>query len=213
MKLKGFIFDLDGTLLNTLPVCYIGFRSTLLKFMGREYSDAEIRSLFGPTEEGVFMKLLPDKWEKCLQHYLEEYEKAHKPYSKPFAGIEDSLRLLAQRKIRLGIVSGKGSGTMAISLRHSGLGKYFDVVQTGSVRGASKPAHIRMVVDSWNLAPHEVAYVGDTAYDIKAAREIGTVAIGATWADGTQKQLVLDMEPDYVFDEVPAFIKWLEANT
>jgi phosphoglycolate phosphatase-like HAD superfamily hydrolase len=74
MKIRGMIFDLDGTLLNSLPVCYSGFRSTLRKFLGREYSDAKINALFGPSEEGMLKKLLPDQWEESLQYYLAAYE-------------------------------------------------------------------------------------------------------------------------------------------
>src|SRR6266540_1983478 len=105
MKIKGVIFDLDGTLLNTLPVCYSGFRSTLLKFLGREYSDAEISTLFGPSEEGVLKRLLPDKWEESLQYYLDAYDQAHLEYAEPFPGIEAALALLTERNIRLAIVS------------------------------------------------------------------------------------------------------------
>ena len=54
MKLKGFIFDLDGTLINSLPVVRTSFNTTLLKFSGRVYEDKELSSLFGPTEEGIF---------------------------------------------------------------------------------------------------------------------------------------------------------------
>lgn len=212
MKLRGFIFDLDGTLLNTLPLCYIGFRSTLLKFTGREYSDNEIKDLFGPSEEGVFKKLLPEKWEESLQHYLDIYDKSHKEYSKPFPGIEELLSLLIKRNIRLGIVSGKGSGTMTISLRHSGLDKYFEVVQTGSANGANKPTNIKKIISSWNFNPQEVAYVGDMAYDIISAKEAGTVSIGVIWANTMNRQRVLETKPDFAFDMVQKFLEWIEVN-
>ncbi|BBB89528.1 MAG TPA: HAD family hydrolase [Methylomusa anaerophila] len=212
MRIRGIIFDMDGTLLDTLPVCYSGFRSTLLKFLGREYSDAEISALFGPTEEGVFKKLLPDKWEESLQHYLAAYDEAHCEYSEPFPGIKAALTLLTERNIRLAIVSGKGPGTMAISLRHSGLGELFEVVQTGSEHGADKPAHIKKVLSVWNYNPRDVAYIGDTAYDIKAAKAAGTVSIGAVWADTANAQCVKDMEPDLSFESVESFVRWIKDN-
>jgi pyrophosphatase PpaX len=161
MKLRGCIFDLDGTLLNTLPVCYAGFRSTLRKFCGREYSDQEIGALFGPSEEGIFKALLSEKWEEGLQHYLDIYAKAHAGYAEPFSGIPRLLTALSKRDIRLGIVSGKGPGSMALSLQYSGLAKYFEIVQTGSEKGAKKPEHIREILKLWEFAPNEVAYIGD----------------------------------------------------
>ena len=211
MNFRGMIFDLDGTLLNSLPVCYSGFRSTLRKFLGREYSDTEIHALFGPSEEGVLKKLLPDQWEESLQYYLAAYDKAHTEYAKPFPGVEAALALLKERNIRLAIVSGKGAGTMAISLRHSGLGKLFEVVQTGSEHGADKPAHIKKVIGLWNYKPEDIAYIGDTAYDIQAAQAVGTAAIGAVWANTASVQQVKAMNPDQVFSSVEEFLAWIEA--
>ncbi len=212
MNFRGMIFDLDGTLLNSLPVCYSGFRSTLRQFLGREYSDAEIHALFGPSEEGVLKKLLPGQWEESLQYYLAAYDQAHTEYAKPFPGVEAALALLKERKVRLAIVSGKGAGTMAISLRHSGLGKFFEVVQTGSEHGAAKPAHIKQVLSLWNYEPKDVAYIGDTAYDIKAAQAVGTVAIGAVWANTASSGQVKAMNPELVFCSVEDFRAWIEAG-
>ncbi|MGC7872978.1 HAD family hydrolase [Desulfosporosinus sp. SYSU MS00001] len=213
MKLKGFIFDLDGTLLNTLPVCYTGFRKVLLKFLGREYSDQEIAALFGPSEEGVFKKVLPDRWEEGLQSYLEEYDQAHAEFAKPFPGIEDALELLLQRGIKLAIVSGKGPGSMSISLRHSGLGRYFELVITGSEQGADKPKHIKEILQAWDVSPFEVAYIGDTAYDIIAAKNAGTFSVGAVWANTAQIQQVMDLKPSICFTNVDSFRQWIEQLT
>ncbi|TWH47575.1 pyrophosphatase PpaX [Sporomusa sp. KB1] len=212
MKIRGIIFDLDGTLLNSLPVCYSGFRSTLRKFLGREYSDTEIHALFGPSEEGVLKKLLPNQWEESLQYYLAAYDSAHTEYAKPFPGVEAALALLKERNVRLAIVSGKGAGTMAISLRHSGLGKFFEVVQTGSEHGADKPAHIKKVIDLWHYRPEDVAYIGDTAYDIQAAQAVGTAAIGAVWGNTASTQQVKAMNPELVFSSVEEFLTWIEAG-
>ncbi|MDR3600494.1 MAG: HAD family hydrolase [Desulfosporosinus sp.] len=212
MKLKGIIFDLDGTLLNTLPVCYRGFRKTLLEFTRREYSDQEIAALFGPSEEGIFKKLFPSSWQESLQVYLLEYDRIHPEYAEPFAGIPEALTLLQERKLKLALVSGKGPGSMAISLKHSGLGRFFDLVRTGSDEKASKPEHLREVLKIWDYSPEEVAYVGDMAYDMSSAIEVGAYAIGALWATTTNAQKVLAMNPEVAFDNVPSFIEWIQQT-
>ena len=54
--LRGVIFDLDGTLADTLPVCYAAFRAAFHRYVPeRTFSDAEITSFFGPNEEGVIL--------------------------------------------------------------------------------------------------------------------------------------------------------------
>jgi pyrophosphatase PpaX len=211
MKLKGFIFDLDGTLLDTLPVCYIGFRKTLLEYTGREYTDAEIATLFGPSEEGIFKKLLPNCWQDALNYYLAEYERAHHGYD-TFPGMIQALTLLREKQIRLAIVSGKGPGSMGISLRYSGLKYFFETIISGAEQGANKPANIRQVLRVWKYEPEEVIYIGDTAYDIKAAKEVEVQSIGALWADTADAQKVKNAHPLAAFEDVEAFIQWIQGN-
>lgn len=210
MKLKGFIFDLDGTLINSLPVVRTSFSRTLLKFSGREYSDKELSSLFGPTEEGIFKRLFPDLWRESLQFYLDEYDRLHVPYAEPFPGVIKALNLLQKRKIKLALVSGKGAGSMEISLKHSGLKHFFEMIITGSEDRASKPEHIRQILKLWNFPPSKVAYVGDIAYDVQAAREAGVIPISALWAETAQAQKVLAENPAYAFDKVESFVEWIE---
>lgn len=210
MKLKGFIFDLDGTLINSLPVVHASFSSTLLKYIGREYSNKELASLFGPSEEGIFKKLFPDLWKESLQYYLDEYDRIHAQYAEPFPGVLEALSLLQERGIKLAMVSGKGPGSMEISLKHSGLKPFFEVIITGSEHGASKPEHIKQVLKRWNYLPEDVAYVGDIAYDVKAAKEVGVLPISAIWAETAQVQKVLNMNPAFAFDNVESFIKWIK---
>lgn len=209
MKLKGFIFDLDGTLLNSLPVVRTSLNSTLLKFSGRVYADQELSSLFGPSEEGIFKKLFPDSWNEVLKFYLNEYDRLHLPYAKPFPGVTAALSLLRERGMKLALVSGKGAGSMEISLKHSGLRDFFEVIITGSEHHASKPEHIKQVLELWNFSPDEVVYIGDIAYDVKAAKEVGVLPISALWAETVQVQKVLAMHPAYAFYNVESFNEWI----
>lgn len=210
MSFKGFIFDLDGTLLNSMPVCYIGFRRTLRKFTGREFTDDEIKEMFGPSEEGVFKKILPDMWQDCLAYYLEQYNLAHADYAKPFPGIEEILEHLIRKKIRLAIVSGKGPGTMRISLEHSNLGRFFEIIITGSEQGANKPHDLKQVLKQWDFSPREVAYVGDMPYDVAAANEVGVYSIAAVWANPTALDKVKTKNPCQIFVDVQSFNNWVE---
>jgi pyrophosphatase PpaX len=209
MKLKGFIFDLDGTLLNTIPVCYVAFRKTFQKYLGRHYSDQEIASLFGPTEEGIFKKILPHCWQDALADYLTEYEKEQKG-STPFPGIVDILTLLKSNHLRLAIVSGKGLASMNISLNETGLSPFFETVITGSETGAEKPFHIRQVLKAWKIAPEEAAYIGDTVYDVKAAKEVGLLPIGALWARTAEIKEITAAHPFVYFTETAAFSDWIQ---
>lgn len=212
MQIKGMIFDLDGTLGDTLPVCFTGFRVTLRHYMGRDYDDGEIRSMFGPTEEGIFQDLVPDDWEAALQMYLREYTAAHEVCQEPFAGVEDVLRQLRRQRLRLGVVTGKGPGTAEISLREMGLEGLFDPVVAGSPRGGVKPECMRRVLETWQLDASAIACVGDAPSDIRSAHEVGAIALGAAWA-GTSDYGALDaVQPLETFRATEEFGEWVARN-
>lgn len=180
--LRGMIFDLDGTVADTLPVCVESFRVVFEDHHQRPYPDEEITRLFGVTEEGMIRQVLGDGWEAGHRRYLDEYARRHDAVRAPFAGIVPVLDELRQRGVRVGMVTGKGTGSTRISLRELGLEGRFDPIECGSAEGAIKPAGIRAIVTAWRLSPAEVAYIGDTAYDMEAAAEVGVVALGAGWA-------------------------------
>ena len=73
-KIKAVIFDLDGTIGDTLPLIIKAFRNALEPLINRSVSDAEIIATFGPSEEGTIMSLAPDHYEKGLADYLSYYE-------------------------------------------------------------------------------------------------------------------------------------------
>jgi pyrophosphatase PpaX len=213
MNLEGVIFDLDGTLADTLPVCYAAFRSALASYSDREYTDQEIHGFFGPTEEGIIRRLVPNDWEAGLRLYLEAYERAHDTCPIPFAGIETALQLLREQGIALGVVTGKGPASAAISLKRLGLESYFDVVEAGAAEGPIKPASIRQVLARWSLSPSQIVYVGDAPSDIDAARQAGVAAIGAAWARPQQSEALKARAPLAVFDRVDCFVAWIEETT
>lgn len=210
-QLKGIIFDLDGTLGNTLPVVFAAFQRALEKFSLRQYTNEEIAAYFGASEEGIIQQIVRSQWQDCLQSYLYEYEKAHAICDRPFPGIEAALNLCKQQNIALAVVTGKGLYSTAISLRCMGLVDCFDIVETGSADGAIKPLSIRNVLTRWNISPQYVAYVGDAPYDMQAAKEVGVMPLGAAWAETTSFKLLDEMSPVATFRSVENFIDWIRS--
>lgn len=63
-KIKAVIFDLDGTIGNTLPLCIKAFRSSIEPLINPKITDSEIIETFGPYEEGTLLALAPSHYEK-----------------------------------------------------------------------------------------------------------------------------------------------------
>jgi phosphoglycolate phosphatase-like HAD superfamily hydrolase len=212
IRIRAVIFDLDGTLADTVPVCFTAFRSTLKEFTGRDYENAEIEALFGPDEMGVLRKILPDAWKPALLMYLKEYEANHDLCTAPFPGVIGLLDWLRDHGLRVAIVTGKGKQSAAISLRRIGLTSHFDVVEAGSPMGAVKAAAIKSILDRWGLATDQAVYVGDTAYDMRAAREAGVLPLAAMWAATAHRDRVAKEKPAASFDSVDALQNWISER-
>jgi pyrophosphatase PpaX len=212
MKLRGLIFDLDGTLGDTLPVCFEAFRVTFRHYLNREYTDQQIRAMFGPTEDGIFQDLFPDTWQDALAMYLREYRLAHSTCPGPFPGIPEALSLLRDRQIRLAIVTGKGPGSAKISLEQMGMADAFDIVEAGSPRGGIKPDCMRKVLDAWKLPATEIACIGDAPSDIRSAHEIGATPLGAAWAGTADYDALASLKPLHTFTTTRQFSEWIQHD-
>lgn len=212
MDIRGIIFDFDGTLGNTLPVCFHAFRTVLKEYLGRDFPDSEIEKYFGPDEEGIIRQLVPDRWQECLESYLYHYEQFHQNYDGRFPGLHEALDLLIAQQIPIAIVTGKGSQSLAISLKILGLDADFDQIEAGSPNGAEKPKSIQKIIQTWQLSPTCGAYLGDAPSDIHAARVAGVIPLSAAWAPTANYQMLVAEEPNRIFSAVQDFINWIELG-
>lgn len=207
-RLRGVIFDMDGTLGDTIPVCLAAYRAAVEEPLGRKFSDEDIYALFGPSEEGILQRTVPDIWEERMKIYMEVYEEVHRQCREPFPGIKEALDLLKAKDVKLAVVTGKGEHSCRISLHYLGLAEYFDAVVAGSANGAEKPDAIRRVLAKWDIRPDQAAYVGDALYDVDAAREAGVLPLAAAWAESADPEALAAKGPEAVFRTVQEFIEW-----
>ncbi len=212
-KIKAVIFDLDGTIGDTLPLCIKAFRSSIEPLIGRSVSEAEIIATFGPSEEGTIMALAPSYYDKGVADYLKHYEIYHEMCPSAFTGIKELLQTLKEKGVRIAMVTGKGTHSTAISLKHFGLENYFEAIETGMPGGPRKPEGIRLVLDHFaELSKDEIIYVGDAPSDITASRQVGISVIAAAWAQSAEPEKLKALQPDKVFYTIPDFAEWLFAR-
>ena len=205
MRVRGVIFDLDGTLADTLPVAYAALGEIFREYSGVVYSDSEIHAMFGPCERGLLRSRLPE-WEPAFQRYLHVYEAAHAACPAPFKGIPELLDAL---RVPIAVVTGKGAESAAISLRLLGLADRFPIVEAGDPHGPVKPERLRRVLQQWNISPSEVAHVGDAPSDVRAGRECGVITVAAAWSPETNRAKLEAENPDHLFESVAGLRDWL----
>ncbi len=213
-KIKAVIFDLDGTLANTLPLCIEAFRKSVEPLAQRSVTDEEIIATFGPSEEGTIMALIPQHYEKGVADYLIFYESMHHICLKPFDGITELLSALRNKNVKIAMVTGKGKHSTDISIKQFDLGGFFELIETGSPSGPRKAEGIQLILDNWtDLQKDEIVYVGDAPSDIIASRKAGIPVIAAAWADTAEPEKLTSLNPDKIFLTIKGLSEWLLANT
>ncbi len=207
--MRNILFDFDGTLADTLPLCISAFREAIEPLVGRKLSDRDIVETFGPSEEGTIAALLPGKEEQGLRGYLKSYATLHAQWPAPFPGMPELLRYLRDKHVFLGLVTGKGPQSAALSLERYGLEDFFQTVQTGDPSGPVKVQKITHVIDEFGLDPGETLYVGDALSDITAARACGVHIAAAAWADSADPDGLRSLSPDYLFTTLEDFYAFI----
>ncbi|MBD0379888.1 HAD family hydrolase [Paenibacillus sedimenti] len=208
--MKCIIFDLDGTIGNTLPLCIAAFKKSIEPLAGRSLSDQEIIATFGPSEEGTVQALIPDYYEQGVEDYLKHYRDLHMMCEAPFDGIVEVIEFAKNKNVRLAMVTGKGERSTEVTLEVFGLRSYFDIIETGSPLGPRKVQGIAKVVEHLGIAPEECIYVGDTPSDILSSREAKIPVIAAAWAETADKEQLLALKPDALFTTVEEFKRYIE---
>ena len=209
-KIKAVIFDLDGTLANTLPLCIQAFKSAVEPLISRSLSDADIVATFGPSEEGTIMALAPDAYDKGVTDYLQFYKALHHMCPDPFEGIKELLKTLTNKGVRMAMVTGKGKHSTEISLQQFKLMRFFQFIETGSPKGARKADGIRIILNSLHdIKTEEIIYVGDAPNDIIASKEAGIAVVAAAWAKTAEPEALKALQPDELFYTIADFTAWL----
>jgi pyrophosphatase PpaX len=184
------LLDLDGTVVDSGAIILASMRHATLTVLEREIPDHELMaSVGGPGLEAQMRALGPDRVEELVRVYRAHNEPLHDQLE-AFAGIADVLVRLKDEGRKLGIVSAKRRSTVELAFARVPLGHLFDVVVGGDETERQKPDPEPLLLALGRLDANaaDAAYVGDSPYDMQAARAAGVFAVGVSWGgihDGT----------------------------
>lgn len=199
----NIIFDLDGTIGNTLPLCIAAFRRALEPCLGRSLSDDEISAHFGRSEEGIIAALAGDSYNTAIESYLDWYRRLHFKYPAPFEGIPEILNYLCERGAFVGMVTGKGARSTLITLEKYRLKDHFDLIKTGSPLGSVKQQGFEEIISARCDPKESYLYIGDSPSDIDECRAVGIKIAAVGWAETSDVEELKKKGPDYLFEKVP----------
>jgi pyrophosphatase PpaX len=213
--MKAIIFDFDGTLADTLPVCFYAFQSVFKEFDDIEVTSDEIKSMFGPSETGIIKENLKNSnWEKAIELYYQKYREKHAELVMVNEELNDLLQLLKKQGYKLGIVTGKAKESLIISLDHLNMSEIFDVIITGDDVSIPKPhpEGLNQALALLNVTNDEALFLGDSDADIKAGKQANVRTIGVQWLPNYQTQ-EFSIQPDQTISHVSEFIESLKGGS
>jgi HAD superfamily hydrolase (TIGR01549 family) len=205
------IFDLDGTLTDTLTVSVTAAQEAIKHAAGPALQPKDIVAQFGKSEDALFKYYCPQNWRNAWDYYADYFTK-NITAAAMFPHIKDALDYLKENKIKTAIVTGRSAKSAQRILYKLGITGYFDDVKTGSESGSIKPQCIREVLAKWRHSPAKAYYIGDIPHDIKDAKEAGVKALCASWHEGVDKPAQLEQAPLAVFHTTKDFLDWIKNN-
>lgn len=207
--LEALIFDLDGTLADTLPVVVEAFQKTFVDFGLPVRSQSEIFSCFGPTEDGVVKAMFGDVSARAIPVFYENYQRLLAFGVSPFPNMRSLLSASRVKGYRLAVVTGKSELGAAMTLDALGLADVFELIRGGSEDGIVKRAAMMEILGVWNMTPAAAAYVGDHPIDVLEARAVDVRALSAGWASTVDLEAIEAVHPDELFLTVEDLAAWL----
>lgn len=206
--LKAVVFDMDGTLGDTLPLCVESFARCVEEHTGRRPSEAEVTAHFSVSDRGILGGLLgmpPEAPELPVQRFVEIYDTLHPQYAPaPFPGAVELLEQLKASGLRLALLTGKEAYTARPTLRHFGMEGIFEAELFGEPTHNCKHERLTELMQRWQLRPDELIYIGDAPSDIDHSHRVGVRIICAAWSPNTETDLTdcLDTTPDYRLTDI-----------
>ena len=192
---KAAIFDMDGTLVDTLADLYDSVNEMLDHYNLPLRTLDEVRQFVGNGAKKLMIRSLPadcDFIDDALAYYNDCYARNCTNKVKPYAGIMELLTTLESKKISLGICTNK-QHFAAIEITEKILAPIkFSYVSGDEPSQPRKPDPTRALegAKKFSVAPEDIAYFGDTAVDMETAKNAGFLPIGVTWGFRPRSELV-----------------------
>jgi phosphoglycolate phosphatase len=197
MKFDAAIFDLDGTLLDSLEDIGTAANRVLSQLGKPTYPLPDYRYLVGDGVAVLFQRALPEcetdasLKAECMRLFEESYRHEWNKRSKPYEGIVSLLESVSLTGMKLGVLSNKPDPFTKQCANHFFPTVRFDLVVGHSAAFPRKPdpSSAHWMASQWDIESSRIAYVGDTNTDMKTAVGARFFAIGVSWGFRPESEL------------------------
>jgi len=208
--LKAALFDFDGTLVDTTEMIYQGMRHAASTVLGRE--DIPRETLLANVGQPLprQMELMDaEKAEPLLAAYRDHHEENHDALIREFPHVAQALLRLRSAGIKVAVVTSKRRASVEMAL--SNVPDLRDVVDRFVTLEDTKehkphPEPLRRGLELVGGAPKdEAAYVGDSPFDVEAAKAAGLTSVAVSWGAFSEDRL-REAEPDHLVPDIQSAV-------
>lgn len=217
----AILFDLDGTLVDTAPDLLASLNAVLTRAGHRAVKPTELRSMVGHGVRALFERAFketgtPVSSEQLAQYsdeFMAHYRENIAHESRPFPGVTETLKRLADNGAKLGVCSNKPQELTDLLLAQLDLAHHFGAVYGGGKAAHNKPApdHVLELVEALEGSRGRAVLVGDSTVDVAAARAAGIPVIVMSY--GYTQVDARDMGADAVADDFAALPELISRLT
>ncbi len=205
MKYNSVVFDLDGTLLDTLEDLKNSVNFALVSNGLQKRSTEEVRAFVGNGIRLLIERAVPENTpaetvDKCFKDFKEHYKNNSANFTKAYEGIVELLKELKSNGVKISVVSNKADFAVKILAE-----KYFSGLldcaygEREGIKRKPSPDSVYAVIKETQSDMKSTVYVGDSEVDIETAKNSGIPCIAVTWGF-RDKMLLQSLNPDYVAD-------------
>lgn len=199
---KTFLFDLDGTLIDSLPLIRETFQKVFQK-MDIPWENGKVMETVGMPLVKVAEQYAGDKAGHFFDLYLKLQSEKHDEYTKLFPGAFEILESISRNKgNKIGVVTSKRRETARRATELTKIKSFIHVMiaYEDVISHKPDPEPVLKAMKLLNGVPEDTLYIGDSWYDVIAGNKAGVTTIGVSWGMAERSKL-MEYKPNYVIDK------------
>lgn len=204
------LFDLDGTLADTIPLIVASYQHAFRTVLGEEIDEARARAWIGRPLLAALLEESPEHGHDLDQTYREWNLANTARLIQRYDGVPEMLEALASAGVRMAVATSKRRQTARLALEGVGIDHLIEVAAAleDTTRHKPEPDPLLHAAASLGSQPCDCVYVGDATVDVLAARAAGMAAIAVSWGAADREALAAT-GPDALVDTVADLTAYL----
>ncbi len=184
---KAILFDMDGTLLNTLEDLYYSTNAALAAYEFPKRTIEEVRRFVGNGLRNLMRQAVPDgeensHFEDCMKTFKEHYGVHLDDHTGPYPGILKMLQILAEKGYVMGVVSNKPDFAVKdLAKRYFGEHILVAIGESEKVRRKPAPDTVEQAARALGVSMEDCIYVGDSEVDLETAKNCRIPCVSVSW--------------------------------